>query len=95
MSFSYYILIIMYAVIFIQMLVVVIWRITCFFKKSCTWKKCPCRHEHQFLGSICWPEGGCDKFPLTQEELDEEEKMLDQLDELIEQLGEENKRSGQ
>lgn len=93
MSFSDYFFLTMYVLILIELLVVIIWRITCFFKKSCTWKKCPYRQEYHLSRHIGWLEKGCKKFPPTEEELEEEERELDKLNELIEQLREENRHS--
>lgn len=91
MRFVDYFFLVLYVLILIEIIVVVIWRITCFFKKSCKWKKCPYRHEYHLSRHFGWLEKGCDKFPPTQEEIDENERMLDQLEQLIEQLKEENK----
>lgn len=93
MSFLDYVFLAMYIIIFLQALVVIIWRITCFFKKSCTWKNCPYRHEYHPSRHIGWEEIGCKKFPPTEDELEEEEKKLDKLYELIEQLKEENREA--
>lgn len=93
MSVIDYIFLVLYAVMFIWMLIIVIWRITCFFKKSCKWKKCPYRNSEHLSRQLGWIETGCSKFPPTQEELDEEEKMLDKLEELIEHLKQENSKS--
>ncbi len=93
MSFSDYFFLTMYVLILIELLVVIIWRITCFFKKSCTWKNCPYRQEYHLSMHIGCLEKGCKKFPPTEEELEEEERELDKLNELIEQLREENRNS--
>lgn len=93
MSFTDYFLLIMYILILIEVLVVVIWRITCFFKKSCKWKNCPYRQNYHITLPFGWSEIGCKKFPPTQEEIDEQERLLDQADALIEQLKEENSHS--
>lgn len=86
MSFIDYIFLAVYIVIFILMLILITWRITCFFKKSCRWKACPYRHNYHYSKKIGWTEKGCKKFPPTQEEIDAQDKMLDKLDELIEHL---------
>ena len=78
-----------------MMSVILLWRITCFFKKSCKWKKCPYRQEYHFSWRTGWLEMGCKKFPPTQEEIDEEDRMLDQLEMLIKQHSENNKNSEQ
>lgn len=93
MSIIDYVLSAVLYILILNALIVIIWRITCFFKKSCKWKKCPYRHEYHLSSHIGWEEIGCKKFPPTEEELEEEEKMLDKLEELIEQLKEENQNS--
>lgn len=86
MSCIDYIFLAVCIVIFILMLILITWRITCFFKKSCHWKACPYRQNFHHSKNIGWTETGCKKFPPTQEEIDARDKMLDKLDELIEHL---------
>lgn len=93
MSLADYIFLVIFIIAFIMLLIMIIWRITCFFKKSCTWKNCPYRQHYHYTMHLGWLEKGCEKFPPTQEEIDEDNKMLDRLDELIDHLKEENKSS--
>ena len=91
MDYSDYILIAGCCVLFSWPLVILIWRITCHFKKTCTWKKCPYRHHDHMSLDMFWMEIGCDKFPPTPDEIEEDEKKFDQLEDLIRELDRENK----
>lgn len=71
--------IIFYIVMIAQIVIWIIWRISCFFKKTCHWKSCP-YHQHYFqFGGVGLPERCCKKFPPTDEEIEEHNQMLDRL----------------
>ena len=95
MSFSDYFFMVVFIIAFLMLIVFCIWRITCFFKKSCTWKGCPYRHNYHLSRPIGWVEEGCRKFPPTDEEIEEENRKFDQLEALVEQLSKENKQAQQ
>lgn len=55
-----------------------VWRICCFFKKTCHWKACP-YHQSYFQHPFCMTGHYCKKFPPTPEEIDEHNKKLDDM----------------
>ncbi len=66
-----------------QIMIIGVWRTTCFFKKKCHWKSCPYRRrffQAHLFGT--YPEY-CRKYPPTQQEIDDYNQCLDKiLDEL-------------
>lgn len=69
---------ILYVIMFTQALIWIIWRISCFFKKTCHWKSCPYRQHYFQSHSHCLPGPPCKKFPPTQAEIDKHNKMLEE-----------------
>ncbi len=81
------------AVIALELIIWIPFKMTCFFKKTCKRKKCPFRDTSAFRNELSFFSGKCKKCPYPY---DEEEKRIlnetaDRLDLLIEQLKEQNK----
>lgn len=68
-----------YIIMLVQIIAVIIWRICCFFKKTCHWKRCPYHQNYFRRSGFGMPGCVCKKFPPTQEELDEQDQLLEKL----------------
>lgn len=47
-----------------------VWRITCFFKKTCYCWDCPCKPDILKITSLDSPEKGCKKYVFSQIEVE-------------------------
>lgn len=74
---------VLYCLMLLQMLVCIIWRVACLFRKkgNCKFTKCPFRKD--FLNTSCLEFAGdfsCDKCLPTVEEIEEQKRILDKLE---------------
>ena len=72
------IIIVIEAVLFVPFI------LSCIFKKTCKWKKCPFRSKHYGTMDV-WDCTKC-PYPFDAEEEAELERICDQLEDLIEQI---------
>lgn len=73
---------ILYCLILLEMLICIIWRIVCFFRKkgSCKFTKCPFRKD--YFSTSCLElvnDFICDKCLPTIEEIEEQKRILEDL----------------
>ena len=74
---------ILYCLMLLEMLICIIWRVVCFFRKkgSCKFTKCPFRKD--FFSTSCLGLAGnfiCEKCLPTVEEIEEQKRILGDLE---------------
>ena len=70
------------------MLTLGIWRLTCHFRKSCKWTRCPYRNSYHNSPTMKgYEEKGCPKCPPTQEEIEADEKRFADLIAFVDRHG--------